>query len=49
MYSLFKPIAFAIDPERAHNLTLANLEFAAKRVFLNSQLKFLTCLLGVWG
>ena len=38
MYSLFKPIAFAIDPERAHDLTLANLEFAAKRVFLNSQL-----------
>jgi len=39
MYSLFKPIAFALDPERAHDLTLTNLEFAAKRAFLSAQLE----------
>ena len=34
MYSLFKPILFALDPERAHDLTLANLEFISHRPWL---------------
>ena len=38
MYSLFKPIVFALDPERAHDLTLSNLEFISKRQFLTSKL-----------
>lgn len=28
MYSLIKPVLFALDPERAHDLTMAQLEFA---------------------
>ena len=38
MYSLFKPLVFALDPERAHDITLANLEFISKRPFLASKL-----------
>ncbi|MBX2847211.1 MAG: quinone-dependent dihydroorotate dehydrogenase [Acidiferrobacterales bacterium] len=38
MYSLIKPIVFALDPEKAHDLTLANLEFISKRPFLASKL-----------
>lgn len=39
MYSLFKPIAFALDPERVHDIALANLEFVAKRSMLSSKLE----------
>ena len=39
MYSLFKQIAFSLVPELAHDLTLASLEFAAKRPFLCAQLE----------
>lgn len=38
MYSLFKPLIFCLDPERAHDLTLANLEFVSRRSFLCSKL-----------
>ncbi len=38
MYSLFKPIVFSLDPERAHDLTLANLGFISRQRFLASML-----------
>jgi len=39
MYSLFKPLIFCLDPERAHDLTLANLEFVSRQLFLCSKLE----------
>ena len=37
IYSLAKPALFALDPERAHDLTLSKLEFVSKRPFLTAQ------------
>lgn len=37
MYSLAKPALFALDPERAHDLTLSKLAFASKSPFLTAQ------------
>ena len=39
MYSFIKPALFALDPERAHDLTLSKLAFASKTPFLSSQIK----------
>ncbi|MDB4512298.1 quinone-dependent dihydroorotate dehydrogenase [Arenicella sp.] len=38
MYSLIKPLVFALDPELAHDLSLATLEFISKQPFLTSNL-----------
>ena len=38
MYSLFKPLLFTLDPEKAHDLTMANLEFVSRRSWLTAQL-----------
>ncbi|MBL4671310.1 MAG: quinone-dependent dihydroorotate dehydrogenase [Arenicella sp.] len=38
MYSLIKPALFALDPERAHDLTLSKLAFASKKPFLTAQI-----------
>jgi dihydroorotate dehydrogenase len=39
MYSFIKPVLFTLDPERAHDVILANLAFVSKRPFLTSQLE----------
>lgn len=38
MYSLVKPVLFALDPEKAHDLTLKGLAFASKVPFLVNQI-----------
>jgi dihydroorotate dehydrogenase len=38
MYSLVKPVLFALEPERAHDLTLSKLAFASKKPFLTAQI-----------
>lgn len=37
MYSFVKPALFALDPERAHDLTMAKLAMASKSPFLTAQ------------
>ena len=37
MYSFIKPILFALDPERAHDLTMTKLAIASKSPFLTAQ------------
>ncbi|MCL4158907.1 UNVERIFIED_CONTAM: hypothetical protein GTU68_039877, partial [Idotea baltica] len=39
MYSFIKPVFFALDPERAHDLALANLAFISKQRFLTAKLE----------
>lgn len=38
MYSFVRPALFALDPEKAHDVTLSKLAFASKRPFLTSQI-----------
>jgi len=38
MYSFVKPALFALDPERAHDITLSKLAFASKVPFLTAQI-----------
>lgn len=38
MYSFVKPALFALDPERAHDITMAKLAMASKSPFLTSQI-----------
>jgi len=38
MYSFVKPALFALDPERAHDITLSKLAFASRTPFLTAQI-----------
>ena len=39
MYSFFRPFLFALDPERAHDLALTNLQFVARRAAFSATLE----------
>lgn len=39
MYSFVKPFLFSLDPERAHDLAMSNLEFVSSKAWLFKQLR----------